>query len=88
MDGYLHLSGPERKTCLATIRAARSARRALILVLLADSWSYRQIGAATFASPKLVQTVKRDFAAGGVERVLVGTIPTETVAVWLVVVVR
>jgi hypothetical protein len=88
MDGYLHLSGRERKTCLATIRAARSARRALILVLLADGWSYRQIGAATFGSPKLVRTVKRDFAAGGVERVLVGTIPTETVAFWLVVVVR
>ena len=88
MDGYLRLSGKERKTCLATVRAARSARRALVLVLLADGWSYRQIGAATFASPTLVRTVKRDFGAGGVERVLVGAIPTVTVAYWLVVVVR
>jgi putative transposase len=88
MDGYLRLSARERKTCLATYRAARSARRALVLLLLADGWSYRGIGVATFASPTLVRTVSREFAAGGVERVLGREPTTVTVAFWLIVVVR
>ena len=35
-------------------RQARAARRALVLLLLADGWSYRQIGKAAFASPTLI----------------------------------
>src|SRR4051794_26273785 len=88
MDGYLRLSAKERKTCLAWYRAARSARRALILVLLDDGWSYREIGAATYASPTLVQAVKRDFFDGGAECVLGREPSTVTVAYWLIVVVR
>lgn len=88
MDGYLQLSAQERKTCLATYRAARAARRALVLVLLADGRSYRDIGTATLASPSLVRAVKRDYAAGGVDRVLGREPRPATVAQWLVVVVR
>ena len=51
MDGYLQLSPEERKTCLATYRGARAARRALVLLLLADGRSYRHIGIAALASP-------------------------------------
>lgn len=36
MDGNLRLSVKERKTCLATYRAANTSQRALILLLLAD----------------------------------------------------
>ena len=50
MDGYLQLSAKERKTCLATYRAARAARRDLVLVFLADGRSYRDIRTATLAS--------------------------------------
>jgi len=88
MDGYLQLSAQERKTCLATYRAARAARRALVLVLLADGRSYRDIGAAALASPSLVRAVKRDYAAGGLDRVLGREPKPATVAGWLIVVVR
>jgi putative transposase len=88
MDGYLRLSRQERKTCLTTLRAARPARRAWVLLLLADGWSYRDIGAAAFASPSLVRAVKRDFAAGGVDQVL-GREPTPwVVASWMILVGR
>lgn len=88
MDGHLRLSSQERKTCLATLRAARSARRALVLLLLSEGWSYRRIGAATWASPTLVAAVKRDWAAGGVPRVLGTEPPPYVVGYWLIVVVR
>jgi putative transposase len=88
MDGYLQLSAAERKACLATYRAARAARRALVLVLLADGRSYRDIGAATLASPSLVRAVKRDYAAGGLGRVLGREPRPVPVAPWLVAVVR
>lgn len=88
MDGHLRLSAAERKTCLKTWRAARGARRALILLLLAEGRSYRTIRAATFASPTLIRSVKRDFAAGRLKQAF-GT-EEEAVAVpsWLVIVVR
>jgi putative transposase len=88
MDGYLRLSAQERKTCLQTYRAARTARRALITLLLADGLSYRQIRAITFASPTLIRAIKRDFTAGGLDRVLGRQTPVTTIANWLLVVVR
>jgi transposase len=88
MDGYLQLSAAERKICLATVRAARSARRALVLLLLDDGESYRRIGTATYASPSLVRSVKRDWAAGGVERALGSEPRTVPVRAWLIVVVQ
>ena len=88
MDGDFRLSARERKMCLTTYRAARQARRALILLQLDQGRSYREINAATLASPTLISAVKRDWDAGGVTRVL-GTEPrTVVVASWLLVVVR
>lgn len=88
MEGHLRLSAKERKTCLTTYRQARTSRRALILLLLEQGLSYRAIMAATLASPTMICAVKKDWAAGGVARVL-GTEPaTVTVAAWLVIVVR
>jgi putative transposase len=88
MDGYLRLSAAERKTCLAAYRAARLARRALVLLLLDQGRSYRQIGAAALASPTLIGAVKRDFAAGGADRVLGREAPVVAVPWWLIEVVR
>ena len=51
MDGSIRLSAKERKACLKLYRSARAARRALVLLLLADEQSYRQIREAALASP-------------------------------------
>jgi len=88
MDGHLRLSARERKTCLKTLRAARAARRALILLLLAKGRSYRSIRAATLASPTLIRSVKRDFAAGRLGRALRTEEAPATVPSWLLIVVR
>jgi transposase len=88
MEGYLRLSEQERKACLATYRAARAARRALVLLLLADGRSYRDIGMMALASPSLVRAVKRDYAEGGLDRVLGRESRQVTVAYWLIIVVR
>jgi len=88
MDGHLRLSAQERNTCLKTLRAARSARRALILLLLAEGQSYRAIGVTTFASPMLIRSVKRDFAAGRLGRALRTEQEPAIVPSWLIVVVR
>jgi transposase len=87
MDGYLRLSAAERKVCLKTVRADRVLRRALVLLWLDQGRSYREIRAIGFASPSLVRAVKRDFAAGGMERVLGSEPRTVTVPAWLMVVV-
>lgn len=88
MDGSIRLSARERKRCLQIYRQARSARRALVLLLLTEGWSYRQIGRAVLASPTLVRAVKRDFASGGVDGVLGQEPTTFMVAGWLLSVVR
>ncbi|HEV8003968.1 MAG TPA: IS630 family transposase [Planctomycetaceae bacterium] len=88
MDGHLRLSAEERKTCLKTLRAAPTARRALIVLLLAERCSYRAIRKATFASPTLICAVKRGFAVARLK----GALRTEKVPApvpsWLLIVVR
>lgn len=88
MDGILRLSAKERKTCLKTYRAANPARRALILLLLDQGRSYREITAATLASPTMIRAVKKDWEAGGVPCVLGTQEQPFVVAWWLIVVVR
>jgi putative transposase len=88
MDGILRLSAKERKACLATYRAAKEVRRALILLHLAEGRSYREITAATLASPTLIRAVKKDWEAGGVARVLGIEQQPFTIAYWLIVVIR
>lgn len=88
MDGSIRLSVQERKALLKVYREARVSRRALVLLLLADGWSYRGIGQAALASPSLVRAVKKEFVAGGVRRVLGSEDQPYTVASWLIVVVR
>lgn len=88
MEDHLRLSAQERKTCLATYRAARQARRALILLLLAEGRSYREIMASTLAGPAMISAVKKDCQAGGVARVLGTEERSYVVPYWLIVVVR
>jgi putative transposase len=88
MDGSIRLSMRERKACLKMYRLARTARRALLLLLLADEHSYRQIGNAAFASPTLIAAVKRGFQVDGLARVLESEPWQVSVAYWLIVVMR
>ncbi len=88
MDGSIRLSSEERKACLKVYRSARPARRALVLLLLADKHSYRQIARATLASPSLIAAVKRDFQGGGLDRVLQAEPRNVSIAYWLIVVMR
>jgi hypothetical protein len=88
MEDHLHLSAKERKTCLATYRAARQARRALILLLLAEGRSYRELMASTLAGPAMISAVKKDWQAGGVSRALGTEERSYLVPYWLIVVVR
>jgi putative transposase len=88
MDGSIRLSIEERNTLLQAYRGASIARRALVLLLLSEGWSYRRIGKATFASPTMIASLKKNFAADGVPRVLGAEERPLTVAYWLIVVVR
>jgi transposase len=88
MEGSIRLSAKERKTLLQAYRGARIARRALIVLLLAEGRSYRSIMNAALVSPTMIAAVKHDFAAGGVAQVLGGVPRTLVVASWLMVVVR
>jgi transposase len=88
MDGSIRLSAQERKTLLEVYRDARIARRALVLLLLAEGWSYRGIGQAALASPTMIRAVKKDFTAGGVAGVLGQEQRPLVVAYWLIVVAR
>src|ERR1044071_6078285 len=88
MDGNLRLSAKERKTCLAMYRGANPARRAWIRLLLDQGRSYREIMAATLASPTMIRAVRKDWAAGGVACVLGTEEQSFVVAWWLIVVVR
>jgi transposase len=88
MEGYLQLSPQERKACLQVYRADRKMRRALVLLLLEQGRSYRDIAASAFVSPALVKAVKDDYATGGVECVLGQQPRPLVVAYWLILVVR
>jgi len=88
MDGYLRLSAPQRKACLTVYRSDRAVRRALVLLLLAQGRSYRDICSGALVSPALVASVKRDYTAGGLDRVLNHQRRPCVVAYWLIVVSR
>ena len=73
MDGSVQLSATDRKRLLEAYRGSGSAgiaRRAHVVLLMADGWSYRDIMACLFCSSGLVSEAVRDFRSGGVSAVL------------------
>ena len=73
MDGSIHLSKKDCKIALHAYRhssCARTVRRALVLVLLGRSWSYRRIAEATLVSHETIAEVKRGYCHAGVEAAL------------------
>lgn len=68
MDGSLELSAADRKTLLAVYRGsgdARTARRAHVLLLLADGHTYREIMELLFCSAGFISGVIKQFRDGG-----------------------
>src|SRR5215831_21190175 len=73
MDGSIELSAEQRKVLLSAYRCgkdARTARRAHIVLLAAEGWSYREVRAITFASYDLIRECLRSFHQGGTAAVL------------------
>jgi putative transposase len=73
MDGSIRLSEEERKVLLQAYRSGscvRVARRAQIVLLLADGWSYREVREATFASYDLIKDCLERIRADGIRAVL------------------
>jgi transposase len=73
MDGSVQLSATVRKRLLEAYRGsgvASIARRAHVVLLVADGWSYRDIMACLFCSAGLIRDAVRDYRSGGVAAVL------------------
>ena len=73
MDGSIELSADQRKVLLAVYRwgkDVRAARRAHIVLLVAEGWSYREVRAITFASFNLIRDCVLRFQQGGTAAVL------------------
>jgi putative transposase len=69
MDGSIRLRPEERKTLLQVYRTGNGAtacRRAHILLLLDDGWSYRQVREVTYASFDMISDCVRRFRLDGV----------------------
>jgi putative transposase len=85
MDGIIRLSADERKTALGHVHRGpdpRAARRAHVLLLLADGRSVRFIAGVLFCSPDLIAAVRRDYRRGGVSAALGTEPPVRRVPWW------
>jgi len=92
MDGSIEMSADQRKVLLAAYRwgkDVRAARRAHIVLLVAEGWSYREVRAITFASFDLIRDCVLSFQQGGSAAVLKGDqAPPAVVPSWLLAVQR
>lgn len=91
MSRSIELTTEERKALLKEYRhtgTARSARRAQIILLLAEGWSYREVRQATFASYDLIAQCVTQFEQGRVAALVGRGAPAETVPLWQVQVVQ
>lgn len=87
MDGSIELSTADRKVLLDVYRgkgAATLARRAHVLLLLAEGQTYREIMDLLFCSAGLVSSVIRDFRERGVSAFSPASrIQTSTPPIWI-----
>jgi putative transposase len=73
MDGIIQLKDVERKTALELVHQGgdhRAARRAHVLLLLADGHTVRTIVAMLFCSFDLIASVRRDYKSRGLDAAL------------------
>lgn len=86
MDGSIRVTPEERKVLLQVYRSAdaRLARRAHVLLLLDDGFSYRDLGAVLYASNDLIADCVSRFRQGGIYQALEGDRPPTSPEVdWL-----
>ena len=91
MDGSIEMSAEQRRVLLTAYRQGkdvRAARRAHIVLLVAEGWSYREVRASTFASYDLIRDCVRAFQQGGSEAVLRDQAQAAVVPRWLLAVQR
>ena len=71
MDGSIRLPATERNALLQVYRmgAAGVSRRAHIVLLLDDGWTFREIRAVTYSSFQLIARAARLYRSGGVDAV-------------------
>jgi putative transposase len=89
MEGSIRLTAMERKTALQVYRGAgdaRLARRAHIVLLLADGRSYREIMEIDYCGCDLVTAVKRRFLEGGLTAALAEPTADAPIPFWQVAV--
>jgi transposase len=75
MDGSIRLPATERNALLQGYRAGptEASRRAHIVLLLDDGWTFREVRAVTYSSFQLIARAARLYRSGGVDAVLAGT---------------
>jgi putative transposase len=86
MEGSIRLSAEQRKGLLKVYRGsedAKAARKAHIVLLLADGWSYREVRVVAYASHDLIAQCVRRFEAGGVEALVCNAQTEEVTPSWL-----
>jgi transposase len=84
MEGSIRLSAEERKVLLSAVRCGcPGSRRANIVLLATDGWSYRDIRDALFASFDLIAQCIACFRKGGVAAVLGEEPAAKQVPAWL-----
>jgi len=84
MEGSIHLSVRQRKALLVLYRAEKSgSRKAHILLLLSNGWSYRQVRQATFASFDLIRECIQQFGQEGIAFLTNPTLAIAAVSSWL-----
>src|SRR6188768_4097118 len=73
MDGSIEVSASDRKALLAIYRSAgdaRTARRAHVLLLLADGHTYREIMELLFCSAGFISGVVKHFRDSGMAAII------------------
>lgn len=86
MEGSISLTVEERKLLLQAYRSgrdARVARRAHVVLLRADGWTWQEIQTALFCSTDLIAEALRCFAEDGVAAVLGHPMEPLKVPAWL-----
>src|SRR5262245_56283236 len=86
MDGSIQLSPHQRKALLRLYRSGNdtaTSRRAHIILLLADGWSYRQVRLMTYASFALVSDCADRFRRGGIAGLSDGPAAEQPPPAWL-----
>jgi transposase len=84
MEGSIQVTVGQRKALLALYRSEKpGSRKAQILLLLSNGWSYRQVREATFASFDLIKECIDRFGQDGVEFLTNPTQATARAPFWL-----